>query len=286
MSFRRSDRTGPAVIKKTPRRARLAPACLGDVQAPKERPRLINPAEEGAASAGGRPRFRAKAAEAPRVLEFIEHVLPVGTRPVGFLHLPAVEVPGPIDQGDRRRLFGLVPKVRAVRGRSHALQPPHEAHRPGGFPAGELDPGLGDQARAEGGRSRSVVFLEPAQGRTDGRGPARDDEALGASGLRLVPGLLASCPKPGTPRFGAIVRSSSHRCVSALACLHWVALTGLLARKRSTGQGACRRRRQAADDIGVDPACRGGATGPAVLVWVMGDEARGGRWRAGNEGAP
>jgi hypothetical protein len=187
MSFRRSDRTGPAVIKKTPRRARLAPACLGDVQAPKERPRLINPEEEGAASAGGRPRFRAKAAEAPRVLEFIEHVLRVGTRPVGFLHLPAVEVPGPIDQGDRRCLFGLVPKVRAVRGRSHALQPPHEAHRPGGFPVGELDPGLGDQARPEGGRSRSVVFLEPAQGRTDGRGPGRDEEALGASGLRLVP---------------------------------------------------------------------------------------------------
>ena len=153
------------------------------------------------------------------------------------MHLPAVEVPGPIDQGDRRCLFGLVPKVRAVRGRSHALQPPREAHRPGGFPAGELDPGLGDQARAEGGRSRSVVFLEPAQGRTDGRGPGRDEEELGASGLRLVPGLLASCPKPRSPQLVAIVRSSSHRCVSALACLHWVALTGLRVRKRSTGQG-------------------------------------------------
>lgn len=106
---------------------------LPDDKAPNERPPVINREEAAGGELGGRPRLRAKAAGDPRMLEFIEHLPGGGTLPGAFVHLPAADVPGPMGDVDRTRRCALVPKDRAVRGRSHALQPPREDHPTGGF---------------------------------------------------------------------------------------------------------------------------------------------------------
>ena len=287
MSFRRSDRTGPAVIKKTPRRARLAPACLGDVQAPKERPRLINPEEEGAASAGGGARDFAQKPRKPHACLSSSNTFSGAARGrSGSCTCQPWKSPGRLIKETADACLGWSPKcARFAAGPTpcnlRAKLTGREVFRPVSWiRASAIRP-----APRVAGPGQSFSWSRRRAERT---GVVRGEMTRhwGRAGFASCP---ACWPRAQSPERRGSGRSSDPQ--ATVACPPSLASTGSRSPGcwRGSGQpdrGACRRPRRAADDNGVDPACRGGATGPAVLVWGMGDEARGGRWRAGNEGAP
>ncbi len=81
-----------------------------------ERPKIIHHEQKARGQFGRSAGLRAKAAEAPLILEFVEHVLGVGPLPIELLDLPAIHLLRRIGEVDGELVLVLVPELRAVRG--------------------------------------------------------------------------------------------------------------------------------------------------------------------------